>query len=499
MQPIPVQKQNQDGNAFDYNYVTPYVQNLTLSVTRDVSRNFNVDVRYIGTRGLKLAGMINLNSPDVFYNPMLFDALQRTRRGEDVSLFDQMFMGLNLNPGVRGCDPSNPTATCAPVNGTTQRGSQHLRLSSTFRDALGNGDFATVANSLNVYNGIGTGASGAVVGVPGERGTVLRRANNGFNVPGGTTIAGVAAVPAGLFPENWITANPQFNNAILWANSGKSNYHSLQVQGTLRAAQGVNFQGTYVWSRALEVSATSYTNPVDRDRDYILAANHVTHDFRSNGTFELPIGPKKLLFRNTSGWVARIIEGWQASTILNLSTGAPVSVSSTYLNGVTVSPTGLYANSVADVVGPFSSKSFGHVAWNGNFGSYFSGHSFEKVSDPQCASVAPDLKPYCSIQAVRDSTTGRILLQNPQPGTRGSLGRQTMELPGLWSFDAAMSKSLRVSESKTLQVRLDATNIFNHPVPNSPDFNLNSTNVFGFIKDKGDQRRQFKGQVRLNF
>ena len=88
MQPIPLQKQNQDGNAFDYNYATPYVQNFTLSMTRDLSRTLNLDVRYIGTRGLKLAGQYNLNIPDVFYNPALFDALERTRRGEDVELFD---------------------------------------------------------------------------------------------------------------------------------------------------------------------------------------------------------------------------------------------------------------------------------------------------------------------------------------------------------------------------------------------------------------------------
>src|SRR6185295_17435091 len=136
---------------------------------------------------LKLAGQYNLNTPDVFYNPTLFDALERTRRGEDVALFDQMFMGLNLNPGVRGCDPTNPGATCAAVNGTTQRGSQHLRLSSTFRDALANGDYATLATALNVFNGVGQGASGAVNGVPGERGTVLRRANKGINIPGGVS------------------------------------------------------------------------------------------------------------------------------------------------------------------------------------------------------------------------------------------------------------------------------------------------------------------------
>ena len=218
MQPIPLQKVAQNAAAFDPNYYTPYIQNLTLSVTRELSRNLTMDVRYIATRGTGLTGWFDLNVPDVFYNPALFDALERTRRGEDAALFDQMFLRLNLNPNVRGCEPANPTALCGAVNGTTQRGSQHLRLSTTFRDALANGDFVTVANSLNFYNGIGSGPTGAVPGAGGERGNVLRRANKGFNVPGGTTIAGGPVVPAGLFPETWISANPQFNQA----NSGRT-------------------------------------------------------------------------------------------------------------------------------------------------------------------------------------------------------------------------------------------------------------------------------------
>jgi hypothetical protein len=421
-----------------------------------------------------------------------------------------MFLGLNLNPNVRGCDPSNPSAVCGAVNGTTQRGSQHLRLSTTFRDALANGDFYTVANALNVYNGVGSGPAGVVPGAGGERGNVLRRANRGFNVPGGTSIPGGPVVPAGLFPENWISANPQFAQANYWTNSGKSNYHSLQVQGTLRPTHGISVQGTYIWSRSLETplvgaalgsglnTAPVFTNPTERNKDYALSPNHVTHDFRSYGTVELPLGPGKLLFGNSSGVLARLIEGWQTSFIVNLNTGQPASITATYLNGATISPTGLYAASVPDVVGPFPSKGFGKVKWNGDFGTYF-GSDFARVPDPQCATVAPELKPYCTLQAVTDAKTGQILLQNPKPGTRGTLGRQTMELPGNWSFDAAMSKTLKITESKTLQIRMDSTNVFNHPVPADPVLNINGSTPFGSIQQKGDQRRFFKGTVRFTF
>ncbi len=159
MQPTPIIKKNVAAYAFDSNYQTPYVQNLTLSVTRQVSRQVTVDVRYIGTRGMKLySDLFDLNVPNVYYNPALFDALNRTRNGEDVELFDQMFLGVNLNPGVTGCNPAAPTATCAAVNGTTQRGSQHLRLNTTFRTNLAQGDFEAVSDSLNTYNGTGAAA-----------------------------------------------------------------------------------------------------------------------------------------------------------------------------------------------------------------------------------------------------------------------------------------------------------------------------------------------------
>jgi len=490
LQPIPLTKPNQNISAFDWNFTTPYIQNLTLSVTRDITRDVSVDIRYIGTRGLKLDGNWDLNVSNVYYNPRLFQALERTRRGEDDPLFDQLFLGLNINPGVSGCDRNSPGAACAAVNGTTQRGSQHLRLNSTFRAPLANGDYEALTNAINTFNG--TGASTVNFGVAGERGTILKRANMGFNVPGGNSGGNIPAnsvVPAGLFPANFIVSNPQVAAANYYTNTGKSNYHSLQLQTTIRAARNLNFQGTYVWSRSLALSAGTYTNPADRAPDYNLAGSHNTHDFRANSTLELPFGPGKLLFRNTAGWIARAIEGWQTSFIFNANTGVPTSIGAGNM---------LYDNGVPDVVGDFPVKSFGSVEWNGDSGNQF-GNRFGQVADPQCTAIATEIRPYCTLQAITDAGTNAILLQNPQPGRRGTLGQKTMELPGAWSFDAAMSKRVKVTESKSVQFRMDATNIFNHPLMGNPNFNLNSTTPFGSVQTKGNQRRQFKAQLRFDF
>jgi hypothetical protein len=350
----------------------------------------------------------------------------------------------------------------------------------------------------------------------------MKRANLGFNVPGGTTIPGGPVVPAGLFPANWISANPQFGTgtgigagANYWSNNGTSKYHSLQLQGTMRPTHGMTFQATYIFSKSMQTPLTSfaagnglttaqtYTNPVERNKDWQLSPGNATHDFKGYGTFELPFGPGKLLMRGSHGVLARVIEGWQASAVVNLSVGQPANISASYVNPTVVgnSPTGLYANSVPDIVGNFPRD--GKVNWvsvsdpnDHNFGSYFG--SFTRTKDPQCAAVAPQLTAFCTLQAVADSN-GKIVLQNPQPGTRGSLGLASLTLPGNWTADASLSKSVRIAEGKMVQIRVESTNVLNHPVPASPFLNINGNTPFGSIQDKGNQRRFFKASVRLNF
>ena len=59
-----------------------------------------------------------------------------------------------------------------------------------------------------------------------------------------------------------------------------------------------------------------------------------------------------------------------------------------------------------------------------------------------------------------------------------------MEGPGVWVFDASMSKSIRITESKSFVLRIDAQNVFNHPTPVDPNLDLNSSVPFGNIASK---------------
>jgi len=448
------------GQAFyATDYATPYVQTLTFGVTRSLPARMILDLRYVGTRGVKLHSTLNYNEPDFRFNGLM-EALTITRAGGDAPLFDQMFAGLNFGAGIG-------------VVGTAVTGSEALRRSSTFRTPLANGDFRAIANTLNTTN-------------------------IGVNVPAGQTIAGATLRSSGKFSENFITANPQFGAMEMRNNSDQSTYHSLQTQVTMRPRSGITFQGTWTWSRATGVMGSTpdgggitanYRDFLNRAADYTVASFSRTHDFRGYGTFELPFGPGKFLAGNTGGWVARLIEGWQVGTIMNVSTGAPMSVSATN----TINRTG-----TPDIVGDFPRE--GQVQWGAQFGQYF-GQQYTKIPDPACAAVAvgvTNLRSFCTNTALVDAK-GNIVLQNAAPGQLGTLGLNPLYGPGRWEMDANIQKSFKTSESTKLTVRVDSNNVFNHPNPGSPNLNLNSTTGnFGEITTKTGNR-SLAAQLRFEF
>ena len=204
------------------------------------------------------------------------------------------------------------------MNGILQTGAAHLRRNQA--TALANGDYVTVSNFLN-GNGTnlpaGTGPGTLTTlpsGLTGVQGRLLR---NGCDrmATGQTTIGPANSSGLRCFPENYITLVPQAGTNTYLTNLSYSNYHSLQTQVALRPTHGFNYQATYTWSKnlGLPICASggciaNYTDPSDRGADYTYTNAHREHEFRSNGTFELPIGRNKLLLGNSSGLLSRLVE-----------------------------------------------------------------------------------------------------------------------------------------------------------------------------------------------
>jgi hypothetical protein len=537
---IRVNDRTQTVSVFDSNYTTPYVQNLTLTVTRQVSRNLTLDARYIGTLAVKqYRQMSQFNTADFTYNGLAAE-FDRIRSGGESPMLDSMFAGINLCPlntfGVSACG-AGPFGAIG--TGTNTAASQ-MRASPTFQTNLALGNYSALAGSINTLNYAKQFAGSAcTTGAAGNCG--LPDLPTGINA-----VSGAAMRFSGLFPENFIVNNPQYLGVNYLTNLDHNNYHSLQVETTYRPIQGVSIQGTYTYSKNLGLTGAgndgSFTDPTRRYLDYSVVNGNRPHTIRTNGTFELPLGPNKLLFGNSSGVVARAIERWQLGVIYNYNTGSYSSIAAQSM---------AYGNGVPDIVQtPFTDAALKalsnpSVTWNtrianGFEGRYF-GDQFGRVDDPQCANVTPlqNLNGLavaggvrrCTLSAlayiVPDGTPGSIpvvdtirvddpnspgntlpvtrtrsgviVLQNPAPGTVGNAGQNTLRNIGNYTLDTNIGKTFRISESKSFQLRIDTTNVLNHPTPGGPQFSINANNnPFGQITTKTGGRA-FQGQVRFNF
>jgi hypothetical protein len=443
---VPLTARNDTIFTWDPNRGTPYIQNSNVEVQRSLARDMTLSVRYIGTKGTKLFGAIPQNYPLVDSNGLL-DAFNVTRAGGNAPLFDQLLRGLVLN------------AAQGAVNGTTVTGSAALRLNTATRVFLANGNVNGFANYLNTTANFTNSVGG-----------LLRN---------------------GGLPEDFILKNPQFLNAHLYSNPGSSTYHSMQVAFSKGLSHGFSGEATYIWSRGLgdadNDGQKNYLDPQNRSLDKTLLAIHRTHVLTSNGTFELPFGPGRLLLNNAPAFLSRLVEHWQLGAIFSLSSGQPLNINAGTATSGAVNP--------PDIVGDFP-KSFGKITRLANGITYFDG--LQQVIDPARAGItsSEQLRDQFSLLAVTDSQ-GRILLQNAAPGKIGTMGRRWFEGPGRIGLDLNLLKRMRISETKSLELRVDAVNALNHPQFANPGMDINQPSFGRIAVAQGN--RQFTFNARLNF
>ena len=231
----------------------------------------------------------------------------------------------------------------------------------------------------------------------------------------GITLATSATqVPGGAY------FSPGFSSVTYIDNSAESSYHSMQVQFNRRLSRGLQALVSYTWSHSIDNGSddNSITSPgfifssdaYRGDSDF-----DVRHNLSGALSYELPV-PK---FNKLADAVLR---GWSLDSVFSARTGLPYSVTISEL-----SPFGAFT-------------------------------SFRR----------PDLTGaplYLNDPAV---PTGRRL--NPAAfnfvvpaGIMGNLGRNSLRGEKLWQVDLALRRNIALSEKVSLNLRVDAFNVFNHP------------------------------------
>lgn len=445
---VPLTDRTQTVRAFDSNLRTPYVQNWNVSLQRQLSANFALDVRYVGNKGTRLIRGANINEANIFETGIL-DAFKAVQAGGTHPLLENMFRGLNLGSGVIG---------------TAATAGQSLRASTQTQAFFANGNVGAFANFLNSTN-LFTGVAGGL----------LRNAR---------------------LPENFIVGNPQFAAANLTGNFANSTYHSLQVELTKRLANGWTLQSNYTFSKALgeeegagQEMLDSYRNGRNRGLDKRLMSFHVPHVFRNSGTFELPLGPGRKFLGSGNRVVARLVERWQFGVIYNHFAGSPLGLTSG------VSSFNQFTDNTPTLVGNFA-PSIGKLQRVDNGVIFFNG--LKQVADPSIAGLTDqqNLRGLSTLQAITDAN-GNLLLRNPSPGQLGNIQQAYLIGPRSLRFDLNLIKQIRFREKANFELRLDAINALNTPQFDTINTDINSTN-FGRVTNAGGARL-FAGSLRVNF
>jgi hypothetical protein len=252
---------------------------------------------------------------------------------------------------------------------------------------------------------------------------------------------------------------PNFGSDTNQASIGNSNYNALEV--SLRHTSGrLQFFAAYTFSKSMDQSSNvgEEVNPVDPALSRALSAFDVEHNFVVSYDYQLPF---ERLFHATNRWT----QGWQISGITRFSSGFPVTLVNYGDNSLLgAEPNGINNFGVDEpefTPGPLHLNSNPR---NGN--SYFDTSLF-----------------------------------GPNPiGTPGNARRRFFFGPGSDNYDLALLKNLKLTESKSLQFRLEAFNAFNHAQfdgPSAVDGNIGSS-TFGQVVGAAPPRLVQLG-IKFNF
>jgi hypothetical protein len=214
---------------------------------------------------------------------------------------------------------------------------------------------------------------------------------------------------------------PAFGNDDYDGSVGNSNYNAFEV--TLRhSTKRLSFLIGYTFSKSIDQasSISDPGNPFNLSATRALSAFDLTHNLVASFQYELPFD---LLYSRFK----RLTSGWEISGIARASTGFPVTLHSDGDNSLMGSiPNGVNNHSL-----DLPDYNGGPLELNGN---------------PRNA------RPYFNTQAFSQNALG----------TPGDASRRSFYGPGMLNFDLALLKTIPITESRTLQFRLEAFNAFNH-------------------------------------
>ena len=258
---------------------------------------------------------------------------------------------------------------------------------------------------------------------------------------------------------------PLFDTNPHESTVANSRYNSLQAGLTHRAGS-LTLGAAYTYSKCMDNASglEDSTNPFDPRRSIALCNFDLTHSFVISYDWVLPFDKMA-----SSGWEKKLASGWTLSGITRFATGLPIT---------------LTESDDASLIG---ANAAGLDVPN------YSGGKPVAYPNPRSG------KPYFDVSLFTPEDLGHL----------GNSRRRFFHGPGLNNWDMSLAKVTKITESKQLELRFEAFNLFNHAQFGNPDGDIssgypayvngsNQGGTFGVITSARDPRIMQIG-ARLTF
>jgi hypothetical protein len=237
--------------------------------------------------------------------------------------------------------------------------------------------------------------------------------------------------------------NPNFGTLLFVTNGVNSSYHGVTAEVRRNFANNFMLQANYRFSKWLDTSSDTSTGQFQDNSEPGKGAQNIDclRCERARSLFDIPqrfsvsiISTPRFFKDNANHWARRTLNGWEVSAIVTAQSGRPFSV----WNGASAAAGG----------------DFNRDAGGGAVGGGF----YDRPNTPAPGTIPSSFSRQDFLRGLFPASA----FPKPAPGQNGTLGRNTFRGPHYVTLDLALVRSISITESKKLQLRLEAFNALNN-------------------------------------
>ncbi len=289
---------------------------------------------------------------------------------------------------------------------------------------------------------------------------------------------------------------PEFCEINDYSFDGEAIYHSAQVQLQRRFTNGFSTTQAFTWSKSLD--ATTFLNTGDAKPWYGISPSDRPLRYSTSVIYQLPWGRDRRWLSHSRGIVAQIVGGWQAQGVYQIQSGAPLNMGNDVYYGSNMGDSH-WSRSQYKSTQILATNTAGTNA----VGGFWFNPSNWLVSTAAAGPLGTHPTPLIpTSHQIAACATGVTFCTTQEPGSLqlriAPLRYSHLRADFLNQADVGVQRQFQVSRLGTLQIRMEAVNVLNHPVYSAPS--TDPTNAqFDQIVSQANASRvfQFAGFFRF--